>query len=151
MHSLLLFIYITLLTEILSDLLHESCPASMEFNNLGDFYKYKHDYKLKENEPLYRVWLNEAYNEHGAKCLDGSMAGFYYEAPSKASDTWTIFLQGGGACETQSDCNEVTHTFWGNSAFDFSDDGRFIIPSRSSNFRRHNRQPSNNRKISTID
>jgi hypothetical protein len=42
----------------------------------------------------------------GGLCLDGSPAGFYYEPSSSAnsSDTWMIYLQGGGACYTQEGC-----------------------------------------------
>lgn len=97
MHPLLLFIYITQLSEVLCDLIDESCPRSIEFNNLGDFYKYRHDHNLKENEALYRVWLTKAYNENGAKCLDGSMPAFYYR-PGYGSgiNKFQLFFEGGG-------------------------------------------------------
>ena len=43
----------------------------------------------------------------GTHCLDGSMAGYYFNAaPGGSSDSWVIFMQGGGACATQADCDQ---------------------------------------------
>ncbi len=38
----------------------------------------------------------------GAKCLDGSAAGYYID--SRASDRWVVWLEGGGLCQTEADC-----------------------------------------------
>eukprot|EP01084_Bolivina_argentea_P105200 188324_1 len=58
-------------------------------------------------------------NSTNAHCLDGSMAGFYYEAPeTKSGDTlWTIFLQGGGACYSKESCTQRANSSLGSSNF----------------------------------
>jgi hypothetical protein len=43
------------------------------------------------------VELYKFDNSTEALCLDGSPAGFYYEAGT--TDNFLIYLQGGGACE----------------------------------------------------
>jgi len=49
-------------------------------------------------------------------CLDGSPAGFYFSpAPSKSTKEWVIFLEGGGACITESDCKARAQTVLGSS------------------------------------
>ena len=52
-------------------------------------------------------------NASSARCLDGSQAG-YYHRQGKGS-TWVIYLQGGGACYTYSDCLARTRTQLGSS------------------------------------
>jgi hypothetical protein len=42
----------------------------------------------------------------GARCLDSSPAGYYAAAGADASK-WIVYLQGGGECETRSDCVRV--------------------------------------------
>ena len=58
-------------------------------------------------------------NTIGGHCLDGSMAGFYYEAPttSKGDTLWTIFLQGGGACTTKQECTSRSQGALGSSNY----------------------------------
>ena len=48
--------------------------------------------------PMRRVLLPEAaYGANGGRCLDGSMALYYYgEAVNASSTTWVIELEGGG-------------------------------------------------------
>jgi hypothetical protein len=42
----------------------------------------------------------------GGQCMDGSPAAYYYRQAQNASSTsWVIFLQGGGACVTKSQCD----------------------------------------------
>jgi hypothetical protein len=53
-------------------------------------------------------------NASSAKCLDSSQAGYYYRA-GKNSTLWVIFMQGGGACYTYSDCLARTKTSLGSS------------------------------------
>lgn len=57
-------------------------------------------------------------NEHGAQCLDGSPAGFYYsEPPSGSSDLWVIYLKGGGACHDEESCLSRANTSLGSSNY----------------------------------
>jgi len=43
----------------------------------------------------------------GGKCMDGTVAGYYYSQPSTgSSDVWVIFLEGGGGCGTEDDCDQ---------------------------------------------
>lgn len=52
-----------------------------------------------------RVNLTKAYEENGARCLDGSVPIFYYRKGTGAGATkWYIHHQGGGWCESWDDC-----------------------------------------------
>jgi len=52
----------------------------------------------------------------GGKCLDGSPAGFYYNAPtSPNSSLWVFFMQGGGACYTKESCTSRSKSNLGSS------------------------------------
>ena len=42
----------------------------------------------------------------GGKCLDGSPAGYYYGSATNATDHWVIYLEGGGACYTETECKQ---------------------------------------------
>ena len=55
----------------------------------------------------------------GSQCLDGTQAGFYYEAPisSSGDSTWTIYLQGGGHCCTKSGCDSRANGPLGSSKY----------------------------------
>ena len=55
--------------------------------------------------------------KEGGKCMDGSPAGFYYEAPINllGEDLFVIFMQGGGHCITESDCIARSKTDLGSS------------------------------------
>jgi len=53
----------------------------------------------------------------GGRCMDGTTAGFYYSPPSGgASDVWVIFLEGGGMCYTEEDCDERAGTSKGSNS-----------------------------------
>lgn len=52
---------------------------------------------------------------HGARCLDGSPAG-YYQSITPGVDRWIIHLVGGGACSTQASCTQRATTPLGSSA-----------------------------------
>ena len=67
--------------------------------------------------PMRRVLLPEAtYGATGGRCLDGSMALYYYgEAVNASSTTWVIELEGGGECHTQADCASRAKTKLGSS------------------------------------
>ena len=56
-------------------------------------------------------------NAVGGKCLDGSPAGYYYEAPPSGSDGsfWVIYLEGGGYCASKSSCTQRAGTIYGSS------------------------------------
>jgi len=44
----------------------------------------------------------------GGRCMDGTTAGYYYEAPlSGVSDIWVIHLPGGGACRDEATCKHI--------------------------------------------
>ena len=49
----------------------------------------------------------------GGRCLDGSMAGYYYRQGSP--DTFVIFLKGGGACYDEVSCTQRAKTVLGSS------------------------------------
>ena len=55
----------------------------------------------------------------GSQCLDGSQAGFYYNPllTLSGSDTWVIFLEGGGRCNSESTCSQRTTTKFGSSNY----------------------------------
>jgi hypothetical protein len=38
-----------------------------------------------------------------ARCLDGTLSGYYYEkaSTSRGTNKWVIYLEGGGECTTQ--------------------------------------------------
>ena len=50
-----------------------------------------------------------------SRCLDGSVAGFYYRASPTNSSSWVVFLQGGGSCATFADCSSRAKTALGSS------------------------------------
>ena len=47
------------------------------------------------------------------KCLDGSPAGYYVDGT--ASSKWVFWLEGGGACFTEADCEQRARTALGSS------------------------------------
>jgi hypothetical protein len=49
----------------------------------------------------------------GGRCLDGSMAGYYYRQGS--ADTFVIYLKGGGACYDEASCTGRAKTDLGSS------------------------------------
>jgi hypothetical protein len=65
---------------------------------------------------LTRNVFNASFAEaRGARCLDGTPAGYYVERGSDPSRV-VIFLQGGGACYTPDDCAARAKTALGSSA-----------------------------------
>jgi hypothetical protein len=60
------------------------------------------------------VLLHGAVEAHGARCLDGSPAGFYIERGSDAT-RFVVHLQGGGWCINASDCRNRAGTHLGSS------------------------------------
>ena len=54
-----------------------------------------------------------------AKCLDGTQAGYYYQAANKAEDKkkWVIYLNGGGECDNQVACQSQTGNALGSSKY----------------------------------
>eukprot|EP00928_Gymnodinium_smaydae_P091501 TRINITY_DN75212_c0_g1_i1.p1 TRINITY_DN75212_c0_g1~~TRINITY_DN75212_c0_g1_i1.p1 ORF type:complete len:425 (+),score=83.05 TRINITY_DN75212_c0_g1_i1:38-1312(+) len=60
------------------------------------------DYYSDEMEKLYFVSLLSV--DTGAKCVDGSIAGFYFRESPVGSSTWLILLEGGGSCVTTEGC-----------------------------------------------
>lgn len=56
----------------------------------------------------------------GSQCLDGTQAGFYYGSPNtkdNTSDTWVIFLQGGGHCCDKESCLQRANSSLGSSNY----------------------------------
>ena len=54
----------------------------------------------------------------GGRCLDGTAAGFYIEPANPAGSlrsTWVIYMEGGGACYTQPDCEHRAEVGLGSS------------------------------------
>lgn len=64
---------------------------------------------------LQQYLFNTTYaNATGARCLDGSPAGFYYALNSSSSD-WVVFIEGGGLCVEFIDCLMRAKTALGTS------------------------------------
>ena len=38
--------------------------------------------------------------------MDGTMAGYYYQAPPNTQHTWVIHMDGGGGCSTKKACEK---------------------------------------------
>ena len=51
----------------------------------------------------------------GARCLDGTAAGFYHR-PGPSNDSWLVHFEGGGWCVDQADCEGRSKTAIGSSA-----------------------------------
>lgn len=65
---------------------------------------------------LDRVLLPESDYGSGGRCLDGSMAGYYYEKPTSGkSSVVVINMAGGGACNTQASCQQRAKSQKGSS------------------------------------
>jgi hypothetical protein len=54
-----------------------------------------------------------------AKCLDGTLAGFYAQTASNSADKnkWVIYLNGGGECDTEDACSYQTTGSLGSSKY----------------------------------
>eukprot|EP01084_Bolivina_argentea_P222322 376316_1 len=77
----------------------DSCPKPQEFNTINDFYAYQKTHNTTEEELMYRVWLTDAHQSIGAKCLDGSVPAFYFRPGwDNGTNKFQIFLEGGGWC-----------------------------------------------------
>jgi len=55
---------------------------------------------------LSRVLLPSKDADVGGRCMDGTMAGYYYQAPANTRHTWVIHMDGGGGCTTKADCDK---------------------------------------------
>eukprot|EP00656_Telonema_subtile_P039862 TRINITY_DN44948_c0_g1_i2.p1 TRINITY_DN44948_c0_g1~~TRINITY_DN44948_c0_g1_i2.p1 ORF type:complete len:387 (+),score=77.55 TRINITY_DN44948_c0_g1_i2:178-1338(+) len=65
---------------------------------------------------LTRVLLSESVAAStGARCLDGTPAGYYIHQPSEPSSSFVFFLEGGGLCLTPFDCLKRSRTSLGSS------------------------------------
>lgn len=65
--------------------------------------------------PLSRIlFSSEIADKYGAKCLDGSAAGYYLREMSGSSN-WVMFLQGGGLCIDAIDCTKRAKSDLGSS------------------------------------
>jgi len=68
------------------------------------------------NKVLFTAQVSQ---QTGARCLDGTQSGYYFEpasAPANATN-WVFFLQGGGACVTYADCKSRSTTALGSSNY----------------------------------
>ena len=68
--------------------------------------------------PVANLYLLDAAST-GARCLDGTPAGFYFQAALSAegNSSWVIHLQGGGECATQASCYSRLGTASGSSKY----------------------------------
>jgi len=71
------------------------------------------------------------YGDQGGRCLDGTMSGYYYEAPpSGESDLWVVYMQGGGACYSKETCSDRAKGITGSSkAWSATKNGRDVVSS----------------------
>mmetsp|Transcript_21245 Transcript_21245/g.50337 ORF Transcript_21245/g.50337 Transcript_21245/m.50337 type:complete len:526 (-) Transcript_21245:25-1602(-) len=69
-----------------------------------------------DKSTLARFFLPEAdYGASGGRCLDGSMADFYYKPGPGESTTWIIYMEGGGFCSTKAECQMRATSVLGTS------------------------------------
>ena len=86
------------------------------------------DYKIQEQikdeslnvndfTPLDLVLLPDEYDTQ--RCLDGTPFGYYIRRndPSKQTNKWIVFLQGGGLCVEPIDCINRKNSDRGSSSF----------------------------------
>jgi len=54
-----------------------------------------------------------------ARCMDGTLSGYYYEkaSTSRGTNKWVIYLEGGGECTTQTACESHLHDALGSSKY----------------------------------
>lgn len=54
-----------------------------------------------------------------ARCLDGTLSGYYHQAPAggAAKDKWIFFLEGGGECTTAAACDAALDSALGSSKY----------------------------------
>lgn len=57
----------------------------------------------RDDTPALVLFTAEQMQRTGAACLDGSAPGYYLNTRAGGND-FMFFLQGGGACEAESDC-----------------------------------------------
>lgn len=69
------------------------------------------------NVPL--TLLDSAKYGETARCLDGSMGGYYAQpASAKENSTkWVIYLNGGGECDSEDACKYQTTSALGSSKY----------------------------------
>ena len=65
------------------------------------------------------VTLSMLPDSVGAKCLDGTNAGYYYQpyTSSEGNKKWIIFLNGGGECDNKNGCLQQAQTALGSSKY----------------------------------
>jgi hypothetical protein len=63
------------------------------------------------------VKLTAAVTSHGARCLDGSPAAYYFTpGTGSGADKWVVYLNGGGWCWSESEeYSDVSQSCWGRS------------------------------------
>lgn len=59
---------------------------------------------------------NATAEKYGARCLDGTLPGFYVR-PGALGNKWKIHIQGGGWCTSLSDCYQRSTTLLGSTSF----------------------------------
>ena len=52
---------------------------------------------------------------HGAYCLDGTLPGYWHDAPATPSSDWLLFLDGGAWCYDAQSCEARSREFRGSS------------------------------------
>lgn len=67
-----------------------------------------------EGSAVLRMLPQPLVDSVGARCLDGSPAGYYYHFNPESS-RFIIFLEGGGYCITEKDCTARAKTAFGSS------------------------------------
>tara|TARA_A100001015_G_scaffold293308_1_gene369754 strand:+ start:920 stop:2053 length:1134 start_codon:yes stop_codon:yes gene_type:complete len=69
-----------------------------------------------------------------AKCMDGTLSGYYYEHATESTDSlkWVIYLNGGGECDSQEGCYSHLESELGSSNYfesNFSDSSSWYFAS----------------------
>jgi len=65
------------------------------------------------------LFTADVVQSKGARCLDGTPSGYYFEAASAPANAtnWVFFLEGGGACWTYADCKQRSLSALGSSNY----------------------------------
>eukprot|EP00948_MAST-09A_sp_MAST-9A-sp1_P003391 g3391.t1 len=64
-----------------------------------------------------KLFSNDVVTSSGARCLDGTPAGYYIRKSATNSPNWVVFLQGGGLCVEPIDCRKRIHSGLGSSKY----------------------------------
>ena len=90
-----------------------SRPSYLTISLVSLFVSSSNSQALSKN-----LFSNDVVNSYGSRCLDGSPAGYFYAAgQGSGSNSYVIFLEGGGFCADPISCAARANTSLGSSKF----------------------------------